>query len=160
MINQLYTFSIGSYVVADEWNANFRVIDESNKDCESAIEDAEDAVAFPTDDLTLLFNSVKNKQNSFAIAGNNVVISPQSEYYKTLANGSDLNITIPDDFSSEARIILKTQNDRTLLPFTVSYGGETNIRYGLDLVFPAGLYYIMIYAINGVAQIKLLWTGA
>lgn len=159
MINQLYTFSAGSFVVADEWNSNFDVIDNSNTSCAEAIEDANDAVAFPNSDLSGVYNSINLRQNSFAIAGDTVIISPECEYYKTLTNGSDLTISIPTGFSSEARIILKTQNDRTLVPITVSYSGTSYIRYGLDLVFPAGTYYVLIYVVNGIAQLKMIWTG-
>lgn len=159
MINQLYTFTVGTYVVADEWNANFKALANSNADCVQAIEDAEVSVAFPDDDLTQLFNAVRKKPNSFAIAGSTVIVQPECEYYKTLADGEDLAIQIPTGLNAEARVIIRTTDDRSLLPFSVLYSGDTNITYGEDMVFPAGIYYIMIYETAGQAQVKLIWTG-
>lgn len=159
MINQLYTFTVGTYVVADEWNANFKALANSNADCVQAIEDAEVSVAFPDDDLTQLFNAVRKKPNSFAIAGSTVIVQPECEYYKALADGEDLAIQIPTGLNAEARVIIRTSDDRSLLPFSILYSGDTNITYGEDMVFPAGIYYIMIYETAGQAQVKLIWTG-
>ena len=159
MINQLYTFTVGTYVVADEWNANFKALANSNADCVQAIEDAEVSVAFPDDDLTQLFNVVRKKPNSFAIAGSTVIVQPECEYYKALADGEDLAIQIPTGLNAEARVIIRITDDRSLLPFSVLYSGDTNITYGEDMVFPAGIYYIMIYETAGQAQVKLIWTG-
>ncbi len=159
MINQLYTFTVGTYVVADEWNANFKALANSNADCVQAIEDAEVSVAFPDDDLTQLFNAVRKKPNSFAIAGSTVIVQPECEYYKALADGEDLAIQIPTGLNAEARVVIRTTDDRSLLPFSILYSGDTNITYGEDMVFPAGIYYIMIYETAGQAQVKLIWTG-
>lgn len=159
MINQLYTFTVGTYVVADEWNANFKALANSNADCVQAIEDAEVSVAFPDDDLTQLFNAVRKKPNSFAIAGTTVIVQPECEYYKALADGEDLAIQIPTGLNAEARVVIRTTDDRSLLPFSILYSGDTNITYGEDMVFPAGIYYIMIYETAGQAQVKLIWTG-
>ena len=159
MINQLYTFTVGTYVVADEWNANFKALANSNADCVQAIEDAEVSVAFPDDDLTQLFNAVRKKPNSFAIAGSTVIVQPECEYYKALSDGEDLAIQIPTGLNAEARVIIRITDDRSLLPFSILYSGDTNITYGEDMVFPAGIYYIMIYETAGQAQVKLIWTG-
>lgn len=161
MITELYTFSVGSFVVAEEWNANFRVLYDTNVAHYTALVDAQNVIAFPDSDLSDVFNAVNNQFNSFAIAGNTITVAPQSEYYKTLANGEDLAITIPSGLNSESRILIQIQEDRTLLPFSVSYAGTTIVNYGYYNYdyFTAGYYYIMIHESNGVAQIKLIWTG-
>lgn len=162
MITELYTFAPGSYVVAEEWNANFRAIDNVNKSHADAITDAQNTVAFPNSDLSGVFNAVKRQPNSHFIDGNTVVIAPEQEYYKTLSNGQDLSINVPSGLNSQARILIQIQNNRTLLPFTVNYSGTKKINYGFYNYnyFRAGYYYIMIYETNGLAQIKLIWTGA
>lgn len=160
MINQLYTFTVGTYVVADEWNANFKALANSNADCVQAIEDAEVSVAFPDDDLTQLFNAVRKKPNSFAIAGSTVIVQPECEYYKALADGEDLAIQIPTGLNAEARVAIYLPNERSLLPFSVLYDGEQAVDYGGFNKFRAGYYFILIYETNGLAQVKLIWTGA
>jgi hypothetical protein len=79
-----------------------------------------------------------------------------------LANGQDLAINIPTGLNAEARVLIRIQEDRSLLPFSVSYDGTVNIDYGFYdyLYFRSGYYYVMIYETNGVAQVKLIWTGA
>lgn len=160
MINQLYTFTVGTYVVADEWNANFKALANSNADCVQAIEDAEVSVAFPDDDLTQLFNAVRKKPNSFAIAGSTVIVQPECEYYKALADGEDLAIQIPTGLNAEARIAIKISDDRDLQPFSVFYEGELKVNVGMGEFFSKGVYFIMIHETNGLAQVKLIWTGA
>lgn len=160
MITQLYIFSPGSYVVAEEWNANFSVLNQACELHYEAIEDAYSTLLFPDSDYTQLFNRLRAEKNSYEIPNLGVILSPETEYYKTIPNGSDLTISIPPSFSSEARIILRTQDDRTLLPFSVTYAGTVQESYGEDMVFPAGIYYILIYVLNNVAQVKLIWTGA
>lgn len=159
MINQLYTFTVGTYVVADEWNANFKALANSNADCVQAIEDTEVSVAFPDDDLTQLFNAVRKKPNSFGIAGSTVVVQPECEYYKALADGEDLAIQIPTGLNAEARIAIRLSSERSLLPFSVLYNGEQVIDYGLVEKFREGYYFILIYETNNLAQVKLIWTG-
>lgn len=160
MINQLYIFSGGSYVVADEWNANFKAINNSNVDCAEAIVEANEQLAFVDGDLTSLFAALRQKANSFGISGTSVIVAPECEYYKTLPAGEDLSITIPDNFNSESRIAIRITDDRTLLPFSVAYSGDLKISYGEDDVFSAGLYYILIYEVAGQAIVKLIWTGS
>ena len=162
MITELYTFSTGSYVVADEWNANFHVLHNASLSHKEAVIDGQNSIAFPTSDLSNVFASVKNQPNSSFISGSTVVIAPEQEYYKTLSSGQDLTINIPDNLNSEVRILIQTEEDRTLLPFVVNYSGTKVIDYGFYNYdyFRAGYYYIMIYETNGLAQIKLIWTGA
>ena len=161
MITQLYTFSAGSYVVAEEWNANFRTLYKANLAHTEAITDAYAQIAFPTSDLSDLFSAVNSQLNSFAIAGNSVTVAPECEYYKTLSSGEDLVINIPTGLSGEARVLIRIQEDRSLLPFSVNYSGTSSINYGFYSYnyFRAGYYYIMIYETNGIAQVKLIWTG-
>lgn len=160
MINQLYTFTVGTYVVADEWNSNFKALANSNADCVQAIEDAEVSVAFPDDDLTQLFNAVRKKPNSFAIAGSTVIVQPECEYYKALADGEDLAIQIPTGLNAEVRVAIYLPSERSLLPFSVLYDGEQVVDYGEFDTFRQGHYFILIYETNGLAQVKLIWTGA
>jgi hypothetical protein len=159
MITQLYVFSPGSYVVADEWNANFRTIYKANVLHKEAIDDAYDDLAFPTSDLSGVYAAIKSKPNSHEIAGNTVVVAPEQEYYKVLSNGQDLVINIPAGLNAEARVLIQIQEDRSLLPFSVNYSGTKIINHYDNYVFRAGYYYIMIYETNGVAQVKLIWTG-
>lgn len=161
MITQLYVFSPSSYVVAEEWNANFRVLYNANLAHLEAINDAWNTVAFPTGDLSGVFSAVRSQLNSFAIPGNTVTVAPECEYYKTLANGEDLVINIPTGLNAESRVLIQIQENRTLLPFSVNYNGTTDIDYGFYdyLYFRSGYYYIMIYEANGLAQVKLIWTG-
>lgn len=165
MITQLYVFSPSSYVVADEWNANFRTLYNANLAHLEAINVAWDTVAFPTSDLTGVFNAVRSQPNSFAIDGSSsvatVLVAPECEYYKTLANGQDLLIQIPSGgLNAEARVLIQLQEDRNQLPFDVTYDGGTLILDHDDsFTFWSGYYYIMIYEANGVAQAKLIWTG-
>jgi len=159
MINRLNIFNEATFVVADEWNANFRVLNQSNYDCAKATEDAEAAVATPESDMTAIFNRMRSQQNSFYIQGNNVVLFPECEYFKPLASGQDVNIVIPTGFNAEARVVLYIPDERQLLPFTISYNGNLIVNYGGFLKFRPGVYFVMIYEIAGTAMVKLLWTG-
>lgn len=159
MITELYLFSPGSYVVADEWNANFKTLYKVNIEHSVAITDAYNEIAFPNSDLTAVFNAVKSQYNSYAIAGNTVSVNVENEYYKTLSSGEDLVINIPTGMCGEARVLIQLQEDRSLLPFSVNYAGTIIINHYNNYTFWAGYYYIMIYETNGVAQVKLIWTG-
>ena len=159
MINKLYSFALGTFIVADEWNANFKAIADSNNACNIATKDAEISVAFPDSDLSGLFNAVKSAPNSFEIAGNSVVVQPECEYYKALSSGEDLEIQIPTGLNAEARVAIYLPDERLLLPFSVLYDGEQVVDYGLVEQFREGYYFILIYETNGLAQVKLIWTG-
>ena len=159
MITELYIFSPGSYVVADEWNANFNVLYKTTYEHLEAITDAYQVVAFPNSDLTGVFNAVKSQYNSFVIAGNSITVSTEREYYKVLSAGQDLSITIPENMNGESRVLIQIQEDRSLLPFSINYSGTTIVDHYDNYVFRSGYYYIMIYESNGLAQVKLIWTG-
>lgn len=159
MITELYVFSPSSYVVAEEWNANFRVLYNTVSAHMEAITDAQATIAFPNSDLTGVYNAVRSQLNSFAIPGNTVTVAPECEYYKTLASGQDLVINIPTGLNAEARVLIRIQEDRSLLPFSVNYDGTLIVNHYNNFVFRSGYYYVMIYETNGVAQVKLIWTG-
>ena len=146
-------------MIAEEWNANFRVLYNTTLAHMEAIADAQANIAFPNSDLTGVYNAVRSQLNSFAIPGNTVTVAPECEYYKTLANGQDLVINIPTGLNAEARVLIRIQENRSLLPFSVNYSGTKIINHYDNYVFRAGYYYIMIYETNGVAQVKLIWTG-
>lgn len=146
-------------MVAEEWNANFRALYNTTLAHMEAITDAQANIAFPNSDLTGVYNAVRSQLNSFAIPGDTVTVAPECEYYKTLANGQDLVINIPIGLNAEARVLIRTQEDRSLLPFSVNYSGTKIINHYNNVGYDAGYYYIMIYETNGVAQVKLIWTG-
>lgn len=159
MITELYVFSPGSYVVADEWNANFRVLEKSSLLHRESIIDGYNTIAFPNSDMSDIYIAVKNKPNSSAIPGNTVTVAPEQEYYKILGNSEDLTINIPMGLNAESRILLQIQEDRSLLPIAVNYAGTLIVSHYNDVGYDSGYYYVMIYETNGVAQVKLIWTG-
>ena len=163
MIVELYTFSPGSYVVAEEWNANFRTLYKANVAHLEAIVDANAEIAFPTSDLTNLFNRIKVEPNSWLLGALSVRIAPEQEYYKSLGENERLSITIPTGTNAEARILVYFPDTRTDLDdlFIITYDGDLEVGFGYyDYeYFRPGYYYIMIYEANGVAQVKLIWTG-
>lgn len=163
MITQLYVFSPGSYVVAEEWNANFRILYQATYSHREAINDAYSVVAFPDSDLSGVYAQIRARGDSSYIEGNAVDIAASHEYYKTLASGEDLDIRIPGDMNGEARIVLKLEEDRQLLPFSAAFSGgipgTVIVNHSESYAFDAGTYFLMIYVTNRVAQIKVIWTG-
>lgn len=162
MINSLYSFSPDSNVVADEWNANFNALAQSNNNCAVGVSDANNELAFLDSDLTGAYTAIRARQNSFPVGGTSVIVSPQCEYYKTLLSGEDLNIQVPSGFNSEARIWIQITDERDLLPFSVAYPGTVKTNYGGILNFQAGYYLIVLYEINNILQLKMVKaeTGA
>ena len=160
MIIELYTFSPGSYVVADEWNANFRTIYKANMLHKESIDDMYNDLAFPDSDLSAVFASVKSRPNSSEISGNRIVVAPEQEYYKVLPSSQDLTIHIEPGLNAETRILIQTQEDRYTKPFLIEYTGTiVENKFVNTSFYAAGFYYIFIYETNGVAQVKLVWTG-
>ena len=159
MITELYVFSPSSFVVAEEWNANFRILYDTSLAHLEAITDAQATVAFPNSDLTDVYNAVRAQQNSFAIPGNTVVVAPECEYYKTLTADETLTINIPQGLNAEARICLYLTADTTLRPISVAYAGTQIIDDGGWQSFRSGYYFVLIYEANNLAQVKLLFTG-
>lgn len=161
MINQLYTFTVGTYVVADEWNANFKAVSTSNTECKQAIEDANTDIAFKDGDLSGVFDAVRAKPNSRSISGDTQLLSAGTEYYKTLLDGETLTLVVPENMNGESRVIIKIQDDRDLTPVVIgeSYNGEVFIT-GLDRVkFKSGIYYLFILEQNGVLMVKTIKKG-
>lgn len=152
MIYTLYTFTSGSYVVADEWNQNFIAIKQSNDDCEEAIVDANNAIAFQDSDLSSIKAVYKSKSNCFEIPALNQIAQPGIEYYKALPDGQDLTITVPNDFTGQARVLVKTNSVRTLPPVAVT-GGQTKVEYGR--FFNTLYHYVFIFGINGNIIVKI-----
>lgn len=159
MITQLYTFAPGSYVVADEWNANFRTIYNVNLEHTESIQDATNVLAFKNGDLTNLYDTINRQPNSFEINGSVITVMPEYEYYKILGNGEDLIINVPMGLNAEVRILIQIQNLRTELPFIINYSGQKVVFYGDFKYFNPGYYYIIMYETNGLLQTKLIETG-
>ena len=159
MIIQLYTFAPGSFVVAEEWNSNFRALYNTNLAHIEAIQDMFNKLALKYSDLSGVYAAVRSQPNSFEISGTAVTVAPECEYFKVLGSGEDLVINIPTGFNAECRILIQIQENRSLLPFSVSYAGTTIINHYNNYNITSGYYYIMIHESNGIAQVKLIWTG-
>lgn len=156
MIIELYTFSPSSYVVAEEWNANFKVLYKESYAHTEAIIDAFNNVAFAGSDLSGIYNSIRSRQNSFHIATeSNVYVKPEREYYKTLSTGERLQIHIEQGLNAESRIMIRVQEDRSVEPFDINYSGVVK-KNTYHISYTAGYYCIMIYETNNVAQIKVI----
>ncbi|MCQ2574557.1 MAG: hypothetical protein MJ156_00430 [Alphaproteobacteria bacterium] len=160
MINQLYTFSGGSYVVADEWNANFSALQTSNVNCDQAITDANNIVAFPDSDLSQLYAALNAQLNSFQIPGTSVVVSAENEYWKVLGDSQTLTISVPTGMNGESRVVFKTGNDRSVRPITFSYSGTINYIDDTNTWKKAGVKFVFLYETNNNLYVKLLSTGA
>ncbi len=161
MITTLYTFSIGSYVVAYEWNANFTALNNAGIEHAGAIEDAQVGVMFPDSDPHALFSRIDAEPNSFNIAGTAQIIANDCEYYKSLASGEDLTITVPSGLKGQARIILKTVENRVLTPLIINYtGGNENIVWfnGLANWYKAGMKFVFLLERNGKLFVKMCAT--
>jgi hypothetical protein len=162
MITQLYVFSPGSYVVAEEWNANFRALLETNIAHEEAIVDANSIILFQGGDYSAVYARVDNEVNSF-LASNTILPKPDCEYYRDL-QGADEQITVnvsTGQLNGEARIIIKTSNNRTLTPIVITYNGSQD-----DVVWPngiaqwylAGMKFVFLLERNGKLYVKMIAT--
>jgi hypothetical protein len=158
MINQTYVFTVGANVVADDWNANFNVLCDSNKQCDEAIKDAENALAFPDGDLSGVYNAVRARPNSFEIPTDTVIVQPECEHYKVLSSGQDLKIQIPKGFNSQARVLIKIPDNRSLIPIAVLYNGTKVISVGSQKSYKSGYYFAFVYEMNNTAYVKLIST--
>lgn len=163
MITELYTFSTDSFVVAEEWNANFKTLYSVALQHEESINIGRETIAFPDSDLTQLFSVIKTQPNSRIIENNSVIVGTEQEYYGTLYSGQSLQIQIPKDINGEARVLVYLTQDVTQKFYNIVYDGTTVIEYVDNyydgLILPSGYYYIMIYEGNNIAQVKLIWTG-
>lgn len=158
MINQIYVFTVGANVVADDWNANFNILRDSNEQCDEAIKDAQNALAFPDGDLSGVYNAVRARPNSFEIPTDTVIVQPECEHYKVLSSGQDLKIQIPKGFNSQARVLIKIPDDRSLIPIAVLYDGTKVISVGSQQSYKSGYYFAFIYEMNNTAYVKLIST--
>lgn len=161
MIKTLYVFSPGSFVDAKEWNANFKVLYDGISAHIETIQSAQDAIAFTLADMTASFQVMDAQPNSFIIGGNSQVVQRDCEYYKSLASGQDLNITVPRGFNGEARIIIKTTNSRVLPPIIFDYaGGESNIVWynGIAQWYNPGMKFVFICERGGKLFVKMIAT--
>ncbi len=163
MITQLYIFSPGSYVVADEWNANFRIILSTNLLHQEAIADAFQIVMFQGGDYSAIYNRIDNTTNSWEIPGSTVDVKPDCEYYKEFL-GNDEQIAVPvstGQLNGEARIVIKTISNRVLTPVVITYNGtQDNVVWenGIAQWYNAGMKFIFLLERNGKLYVKMIAT--
>lgn len=157
MINQLYTFSVGQYVVADEWNANFSVINDSNSACATGVVDANAAIMFPASETSALFAAIDNSANSFFNDGRTLDVMVNCEYYENLSDSDDLTISV-GHIKGESRIILHTGNTRSLCPISFNYiGGATAVDFISDrrVWGSPGYKFIFLYEFNNRLNVRM-----
>lgn len=160
MIIELYTFSPGSFVVAEEWNANFKALYNVSIQHEESIQTDRETIAFPNSDLTQVYNAVRSAVNSWPIDGNSIIVGVEQEFYQVLYQ--NLSITIPQGMNGECRVLIYLPQDWNQKFYNINYSGtviEYMDGYYNGLTLPSGYYYIMIHESNNVAQVKLIWTG-
>lgn len=161
MITQLYTFSPSSFVLADEWNANFSVLNKSTIEHLQWIQDAYNDIAFPNSDLTNIFNAVYNYINSRSFTGTSLhITSPNVEYWNgtAITTGQQLAINV-EKINGEARILFKTTGTRTQDAIAITYaGGSGNINYisNSDVWKPAGVKAVFLYETNNKLNVRLV----
>lgn len=172
MIAQLYQFSIGSYVIAEEWNANFRTLKEYCSEHIIAFQDSYDNLAFPNSDLTQVFNAVSNSLNVETNRPYDAVnVTNNKEFYVgPVPAQQQVHIYIPQGLNGESRVIFTLPELMTSdAPILVTYNGVTvslrdktadcYVDAGSYPYYNSGLYYVMIHELNGKAQVKLISTG-
>jgi len=160
MITQLYIFSPGSYVVAEEWNANFRVLLNTNLVHQESIVDAGDIIMTTSDDYTQIYNAVNSKKNSQDVAGLSIQVLVDNEYRKSLSSGQKLVANV-GRISGEARIILQTAQDDVLQPLQINYaGGSENVVWenGIAQWYAAGMKFVFLLERNGKLYVKMIAT--
>ena len=178
MITELNTFSPGSLVVSDDWNANFRALNTANTQHAEAITDAQNNVATVNDaSYTTIYNIAKTYPNSQLIDGLDVYIYPGQEYYKNIPSGGQLILHAGDYTYGEARILFKLEDQRTspaTMPFILRLEGDVSswhvtIGQTTTFNFIPGYYYLMIYGYDRITDnndtrhvitSKVIWTGA
>lgn len=176
MITQLYEFSVGSYVVAEEWNANFRVLKDFCVEHTLSIADAYNSVAFSNSDLTQVFNKIRGWANVLTNqpynAQNGLILDRNKEFYiQALPEQQQVHLQIPTNMNGECRVIFTLPELMTSdAPILIYYKGaavttlrdkvgDCYIDAGAYPYYNAGLYYVMIHELNGKAQVKLISTG-
>lgn len=168
MITELYTFTPGSYVVADEWNANFSVLSNVAEQHNEAVVDAYNLLAFSNSDLSTVFENVDNYINSFQFTGTSIaVLSPNMEYWQnrleTITESQQLVIRV-GKINGEARVFFQTSGTRdiALPPFLINYdGGDENINFIDDsrVWQDAGIKCLLFYETNDKLNIRMVRAG-
>lgn len=171
MITQLYNFSVGSFVVAEEWNANFRVLKDYCDAHSIAINDAYQIFAFPDSDLSVVFNAVRAYPNvKTNMAYISFLVDNNNEYYVgNLPPQQPVNIVIKEGLNGECRIIFDLPELMTLEPpIAIWYKGvritpgdnteDCYVNVGAYDYYNPGKYYVFVHEQNGKAQVKLVST--
>ena len=176
MITQLYSFSIGSFVVAEEWKATFSTLHDYCVAHALAIEDAYDTLAFPDSDLTYVFSSIRRTDTNVSMNQPYIsfIVDRNREYYVGSPSNPDVlppqtpvNIIIREGMEGECRVIFRLPELMTLeAPIRITYKGvvitpkdataDCYVNTGFYNYFNPGLYYVMIHEQNGKAQVKLI----
>lgn len=164
MINELYTFSPSSFVLADEWNANFSVLRKTSNDHLVAIKDGYNNLAFVNGDLTDVYNAADNFINSSAFSGTSLhITSPNNEYYNTtnITSSQQLALNV-EKINGEARVLFKTSGTRSLSPVAITYaGGSANINFidNSENWNNAGTKVIFLYEMNNKLNVRMVKAG-
>lgn len=168
MIIELYSFTPGSYVVADEWNTNFSVLYKTASQHNTAIVDAYNLDAFPSSDLSDVYLNVYNYMNSFQFVGTSIaILSPNVEYWQnsleTIDIGQQLVIRV-GKISGEARVFFQTSGARDpgLPPFVINYdGGAANIDFIDDsrIWENPGIKCLLFYELNDKLNVRIVKAG-
>lgn len=162
MITQLYIFSPGSYVVADEWNANFRVLRDTNVLHQESIVDANNLILFQGGDYTAVYNRVNNEPNSRL--AETTIQNPKvdNEYYRIIQGEQQLFVTVaPGTLNGEARIVVQTTQNNVLPPVVITYGGsQDNVVWpnGIAQWYLAGMKFIFLLERSGKLYVKMIAT--
>ena len=169
MITQLYNFSTGSFVVAEEWNANFRVLHDYCVAHALALEDAYQVLAFPDSDLSDIFVSIRRTPNvKMNQAYTSFMVERNTEYYVgNLPAQQPVNIVISEGMEGECRVIFNLPELMELEdPIAITYKGvriqskdptaDCYVNTGYYKYFNPGIYYVLIHEQNGKAQVKLV----
>lgn len=164
MIEKLNVFSVGTFVNCNEWNTNFRTLNNYADYCEKAVTDAEESVAKSDSDLDLIVSSINTAKNSSFVINHTISqIYPENEYFDTLlANTDQLQIGLPNNFNSTARFILKlnVEFEKETPPFTLlTYTGETHIQDENVDKYEVGTYMLFLCEMNGQCIIKITKAG-
>lgn len=162
MITELYTFSPSSYVVAEEWNANFRVLYSANVLHQEAIVDANSKILFIGGDYSGIYSRLDNIPNSKFT--DSVLQNPlvDYEYYTTIQSGGQLFIQVDrGSLNGEARVLVKIQESSQLPPVIVTYGGtQDDVVWtgGLEQWYSAGMRFIFLLERDGKLYVKMIAT--
>lgn len=160
MITQLYVFSPGSYVIAEEWNANFRVLMNTNLAHQEFIVDTADILMFQSGDYTQIYNVVNSRTNSQEVPGLSVQVLVDNEYRKSLTADQQLVINV-GRICGEARIIIQTAANSVLSPIRINYvGGDENVVWenGIAQWYLAGMKFVFLLERNGKLYVKMIAT--